>query len=375
MKKIVIARIAFSLLLVGMVSTPATPQGGCTPYILWDQSGHSSMDPAVQEDASWLAGIANHEAATGGASPKCSYKRTEPNAPGWYGECFQWAYSCPTTPTPPPSGPSGAGSGPTPCPGCSAGRPINLTNGNTYIEQTDIQIPGIGGGLALSRTWNSIWPPSQSGMNSGLFGLNWRSTYEERVFSDPDGTMKYARADGSFWSFLLYGTPAAFQPVAPANGRVKLAYGSSQWTVTFDTGEKRLFDYTSGSLIAIADRNGNTTQLSYDGAGRLVTVTDPASRHLYFAYGSGTSALVTNVTSDFGLSLSYLYDSQGRLTQVTKPDQTTVSFEYDANSMITAVRDSDGKILESHTYDSNGRGLTSSRANGVEAVTVTYPTQ
>jgi YD repeat-containing protein len=375
MKKIVIARIAVSLFLIGVLSTPATPQGGCTPYILWDQSGHSSMDPAVQEDASWLAGIANHEAQTGGASPLCSYKRTEPNSPGWYGECFQWAYSCPTTPTPPPSGPSGNGPGPSSCPSCSGGQPINLTNGNTYIQQTDVQIPGIGGGLALSRTWNSIWPPTQSGMNSGLFGMNWRSTYEERVFSDPDGTMKYARADGSVWSFLLYGTPAAFQPVAPANGRVKLAYGSSQWTVTFDTGEKRLFDYTSGSLIAIVDRNGNTTQISYDGTGRLVTVTDPASRHLYFAYASGTGSLVTNVTSDFGLSLSYLYDSQGRLTQVTKPDQTTVSFEFDANSMITAVKDSDGKILEAHTYDSNGRGLTSSRANGVEAVTVSYPTQ
>ena len=40
--------------------------------------------------------------------------------------------------------------------------------------------------------------------------------------------------------------------------------------------------------------------------------------------------------------------------------------------LITAVTDSNGKILESHTYDGLGRGLTSSRANGVEAVSVTY---
>jgi YD repeat-containing protein len=73
-----------------------------------------------------------------------------------------------------------------------------------------------------------------------------------------------------------------------------------------------------------------------------------------------------------GLSLSYAYDGQGRLTTVTKPDQTTVSFTYDSNSMITAVKDSNGKILESHTYDSSGRGLTSSKANGVDAVTVSY---
>jgi hypothetical protein len=41
--------------------------------------------------------------------------------------------------------------------------------------------------------------------------------------------------------------------------------------------------------------------------------------------------------------------------------------------MITAVMDSAGKVLESHTYDSKGRGLTSSRAGGVEAITVSYP--
>jgi len=105
---------------------------------------------------------------------------------------------------------------------------------------------------------------------------------------------------------------------------------------------------------------------------RLVTVTDPASRHLTFTYASNTSFLITGVSSDVGLSLSYTYDSQNRLSQVTKPDQTTVTFQYDTNSMITAVLDSNGKVLESHTYDNSHRGLTSSRAAGVEAVTVSY---
>jgi YD repeat-containing protein len=149
----------------------------------------------------------------------------------------------------------------------------------------------------------------------------------------------------------------------------------TQWTLTFQNGEQRIFSYTSGSLESIIDRNGNTTQLTYDGLNRLVTVADPGGRHLYFGYANNTSYLVTSVTSDVGLSLSYTYDSQGRLIQVTEPDLSTLSFAYDSNSLITSVTDSNGKILESHTYDSEGRGLTSSRANGVEAVTVSYPTQ
>src|SRR5207302_10328381 len=40
---------------------------------------------------------------------------------------------------------------------------------------------------------------------------------------------------------------------------------------------------------------------------------------------------------------------------------------------IISVRDMHGKILESHTCDSHGRGLTSSRAAGVESVTRSCP--
>jgi YD repeat-containing protein len=56
------------------------------------------------------------------------------------------------------------------------------------------------------------------------------------------------------------------------------------------------------------------------------------------------------------------------------PDLSTISFTYNGQSLITAVTDSNGKILESHTYDAKGRGLTGARAGGVEAVTVSYPT-
>jgi YD repeat-containing protein len=126
-------------------------------------------------------------------------------------------------------------------------------------------------------------------------------------------------------------------------------------------------------LTAIIDRNGNTTTVAYDGANRLATVTDAASRQLNFTYGSPSSHLVTGISSSVGISLSYAYDGQNRISQVTNPDLTTISFGYDSQSRIISVTDMNGKILESHTYDSSGRGLTSSRAAGVEAVTLSYP--
>lgn len=256
------------------------------------------------------------------------------------------------------------------CPLC--GQPISLTTGNTFIEQTDLKVPGLSSGLNFARTWNSQWPTTQASFLIGSFGPNWRSTYEERIYMGSDSYVKYARSDGSFWSF---GGAGSLYVVAPANVVATLApdSGLTKWILTFQNGEQRTFSYSSGSLTSIIDRNGNVTQLTYDGLNRLVTVADPGGRHLYFSYASSSSYLVTGIASDIGISLSYSYDSQGRLIQVTKPDSSTLSFEYDSNSLITAVKDTAGKVLESHTYDSLGRGLTSSRANGVESVTVSYP--
>lgn len=192
-----------------------------------------------------------------------------------------------------------------------------------------------------------------------------------------DNYLKYARGDGSFWSFGA--SPSGnvtWALAAPQNVSATLTTPNTStpyWLITFQNGEQRKFDSTSGMLTAIIDRNGNTTTLTYDSANRLVTVTDPTSRHLTFAYPTTSSHLVTGVSSDVGLSLSYSYDAQNRLSQVTSPDLTTVTFAYDSQSRITSVTDSSGKVLESHTYDSSGRGLTSARAAGVEAVTITYP--
>jgi YD repeat-containing protein len=256
-----------------------------------------------------------------------------------------------------------------------AGSPINLTNGNTYIDEVDVKVPGLGGGLALKRVWNSSWPSRLIAYQSGMFGQNWISSYEERVFLTTVGAlsyMGYLQADGSTWYFG--GAGSVWSLVSPANVTAMLVQnGTTSWTLSFKTGEQRTFDYNTGLLTAIIDRNGNTTSIAHDSIGRVISITDPVSRHLTFTFGNASFPyLATNVASDVGVSLSYAYDSSGRLTQVTNPDATTINFAYNSQSLITSVTDSQGKILETHTYDSQGRGLTSSRANGVEAVTVSY---
>jgi YD repeat-containing protein len=269
---------------------------------------------------------------------------------------------------------------PLPCPTCnkaSASNPIDLATGNTDIQQTDIALPGLGGGLTVSRTWNS------QTFGYGLFGRGWTSNLEQRIDVGGDGLIRHLQGDGSIWSYGWSSyTPAGdgsiYLLAGPRNGGSTLQVDTTTWTLIFKNGDKKIFDRASGALLSFVDRNGNTTQLWYDTASHRIRVTDPAFRHLYLNYsqvaiGSSYLNLVMSVSSDFGVSLSYQYDTLGRLVKVIKPDGTFLTFEYGVGSdLITAVKDSDGKILESHTYDPQGRGVTGSRAGGIDALTVSY---
>jgi YD repeat-containing protein len=391
----VTTKIFILLVLIGSLPASAWAQGACTQYKTWwvSTGAGTGSEPVYWPEGSGVnQDMVQMQAQYGGAGPTCSasWEGVYGVWGGWSGECHSVGWTC-APPAPPVGG----------CPTCnSAGGPISLTNGNTYIQQTDVRLPGLGSGLTLTRTWNST-----SSAGGIMFGPGWISTYEEGIGIGGDGTMKYTRADGSVWSFAYYGTPPAFHLIAPGNVQAATLteQSTTSWTVTFQNGEQRVFivnplflnsngqyQNNNGRLVNIIDRNGNTTLLTYNTeilSGQVVyttlaSVTDPVGRHLYFTYGSSTSPslYVTSVTSDSGsgINLTYTYAQSPLsgdldLTEVTQADNTFVTFTYDAFNNITSVNDTNGKVLESHTYDSTGRGLSSSRANGVDALTISYP--
>src|SRR5262249_54458400 len=51
------------------------------------------------------------------------------------------------------------------CP--AVGEPVNPTNGNMWLRQTDYSLPGIGENIEINRFYNSII------QTSGLFGFGW----------------------------------------------------------------------------------------------------------------------------------------------------------------------------------------------------------
>ncbi len=278
----------------------------------------------------------------------------------------------PTGWMPPPTvNPADAGSPSCPL-GC--GGPINLASGNVWVSERDYSLPGLGGGLELTRSWNSQWQDAAPPSIAGMFGNSWRSTYEEQLSFQGSNTLMYWRADGSGWTFTYNSALGIYGLSSPPDERAQIATDpvTGNFNLTFADGMEKVFN-SNGQLLTIVDRNGNQVSLTYDGSNRLTTVTDAAGRTLTFNYGNANSPnLVSSVQDATGQIAQYTYDANSNLTQVLYPDGSAFNFSYDASNMLLNVTDADGKLIEVHTYDSQHRGLTSTRADGADSVTLTY---
>jgi hypothetical protein len=82
-----------------------------------------------------------------------------------------------------------------------AGHPVNIGNGNTWVESTDYSIPGLAGGMQLTRTWNSLWIDSLPVETVGTLGYAWRTNYDERLQAATGGGMNYWTKEGDEWTF------------------------------------------------------------------------------------------------------------------------------------------------------------------------------
>ena len=51
---------------------------------------------------------------------------------------------------------SPADSGPAECV-FTCSQPVNISNGNVWVVQRDYSLPGLGGGMDVTRTWNGVW--------------------------------------------------------------------------------------------------------------------------------------------------------------------------------------------------------------------------
>src|SRR5439155_2093303 len=76
------------------------------------------------------------------------------------------------------------------------GEPVNVTNGNMYLQQSDYQLPGVGPTISITRTYNSISP------DAGLFGKGWSSAYNESIKVYSSTFVRWFSPEGEATNFV-----------------------------------------------------------------------------------------------------------------------------------------------------------------------------
>jgi RHS repeat-associated protein len=258
----------------------------------------------------------------------------------------------------------------------TAGQPINLTTGDVWISKNDYSVPGLAGGLSITRTWNSLWNQSSPPFETGMFGRGWTSDFEERLQVFNSTHIIYWRGSGNTWIFEapVGCTGCAYNLISPANQQASLQYDSATtlYTLSFINGTTKVFS-NSGWLLEAIDRNGNQTTVLYDSSDRITTISAPGGQWISFTYGDSQYVNLATSTQDAaGTVATFSYDDSN-LTQVVYADGSQINYTYDTADNIISVSDSKEKVLETHTYDTSGRGLSSSRADSVDLITIAYP--
>ena len=245
----------------------------------------------------------------------------------------------------------------------SVGEPINVTNGNMYLSHSDYQLPSVGYGITTTRTYNS------GSQLIGLFGRGWSTAYDTSVVALDSNMLRLNRGDGRAVYFgRPSGSAGAFTPVI-GNFHAQLSQSGGGYTLVLRDGSVKQFN-SSGKLLSLTDRNGNTTTLTYGGNGFLSSVTDPFGRVLTFS--TNATGWVTSISDTMGTVATYTYGGSSQLLSVTYADNSAFNFSYDGSLRLTAVTDALGNVVEAHSYDSQGRALTSEKHGGVERYTLSY---
>lgn len=262
------------------------------------------------------------------------------------------------------------------------GDPVDCATGNLTETQTDIDVPGLGVGLTLARTYNSQAAAEDSW--HGPFGYGWSWSFGAHLLTHNDyssGRLSVTRTveqgNGSTVAFVD-GTPragvqATLQPEAGSSGSYLYTL-PDQTVMTFDW---------RGKLASETDRNGNVTKVGEtceggeEGGGGVasvrmryasyttmdvsdegertcrIEVKDPSGRVMTLYLNA--EELVERATDPMGHTVYYEYED-GELTSVTYPGETLPRwrFKYDSHHRLTQVTDGRGHHT-SNEYDSSNR--------------------
>ncbi|HLA11235.1 MAG TPA: Ig-like domain-containing protein [Pyrinomonadaceae bacterium] len=250
------------------------------------------------------------------------------------------------------------------CPNQRVALPVNVANGNMYMQQRDYALPGAGPGIDVARTYNSLSD------RSGIFGRGWSTQYDETLVVYDPSFVRLIEEDGRVTNFVRNDEGILLPLERDFHGRI-IQNADLSYTLSLKDGETHNFS-GAGKLLSINDLQGNQTTLSYDSTDHLMGITDSVGRAVQVT--SDSAGRVVEISDAMGSIATYSYGVNNELLAVTYLDGSRFTFSYVASPrlLLATVTDALGNVVESHSYDSQGRATTSAKHDNVELVTLNY---
>jgi len=238
---------------------------------------------------------------------------------------------------------------------CSAaGDPVDLANGSVSLNTTDLVV-------------NSPFPIVIKRHYSSKMG--WQFSYTDYVLSG----QVYNAPDGGMYVFESNGLKLVFDGFNHADNGAKGTFSASDagasysepsgMTLAFTppSGQSTLSAGVVSKLTETISKYGFHQSVTYDSQGNIDGVSDTFGHKVAITSHDGK---FDSVTDPNGNTIHYTYDKNGNLTQVTWPSGRTVYYQYGDSAhptLLTAVLDSNKKVVSSWTYDSEGRAITNTQ--------------
>ncbi|QSB02663.1 RHS repeat protein [Methylomonas sp. EFPC1] len=237
-----------------------------------------------------------------------------------------------------------------------------------------------GEGLELSLHYAS---DNANGENASLetgLGFGWSHSYNIFLFTQnrdffkvsPGGVVtKYQRIGRAGAITAIAGTQQTV--LENSDGSIEITNRQGGTTYRFEKipgNPLRVAAIEPWMLKSIFDRNGNSTQLSYQN-GLLARVTDTYGRQIKFEYDA--SKHLSKITDPLNRVTQLRYGGYNNLTQIIDPLGNTVDYSYDVRHQIVGKTDKSGNKFR-YNFNSAGHLLAVVDQLGHPLLTLANPT-
>ena len=123
-----------------------------------------------------------------------------------------------------------------------------------------------------------------------------------------------------------------------------------------DRDDNKYYFDNEGKVCKIESNNGDTLYVSKNG----IVSSDGTG----ISFVRDEEGRIVSASDGLGRTVYYSYDNAGDLVEFKNYDNTKVFYEYDKNHNLTAIKDSEGRIVARDEYDENGKLIASIDAEG-----------